>query len=567
MQYEWVLAPEPDLSLVRDIVERNGVHPAVASVLASRGFDAEASVAHLNPSLQDLHDPFSMKGMERAAGRVKQAIEKKEKVLVHGDYDVDGIAGVALLYGFLKVRDCPVQFYIPHRVEDGYGLSERGVSLAASSGASLIITVDCGTGDYDEIELARKSGIDVIVADHHEPRSLLPRAHTILNPKCEDGGYPFAGLCGCGVALKLVQAVSVELGENPEDPLSDLDLVALATVCDIVPMVGENRVLARFGMKLLSDPVRPGIVALKEVAGLKEKEVNVYHLGFVLGPRLNAAGRIASGADGARLLVTDDREEARSIATRLNIQNEKRKELNQQILEEASRMVEAEFDVSATAGIVLAASGWHEGVIGIVASRIVERFHRPTVIISLDGEKGKGSARSIRGFNLYGALEKCEDLLSSFGGHEQAAGLTIEAGNVPAFRERFDESVKESLSVEELGPRLFVDTRLAIKDVDEHLFSSVERLEPFGICNSRPVFLSEDTEVVGEPSLFGKGHLKFKVRDEGIVHSAVGYRMGEMVGALTARPRIRFVYSLNQDEYLGKKRIVLRVRDIRIGEK
>jgi len=564
MHHEWILAPEPDTSLVQHIAEENSIHPAVASVLVSRGFDAEKAAAHLNLSLQGLHDPFSMMGMRRAADRVLEAIRKKEKILVHGDYDVDGIAGSALLYTFLKSHNSHVKFYIPNRLEEGYGLSERGVSFAAEVGATLLITVDCGIGELDEVELARKSDIDVIVTDHHEPKSDLPRAHTILNPKCEDQTYPFADLSGCGVAFKLLQAVSVELGEKREESFRDLDLVALATVCDIVPMVGENRIFARFGMEILSESEKPGIVALKQVAGIGAGEISAYHLGFMLGPRLNAAGRIASAADGLKLLVTDDPKEAGIIANRLDAQNAKRRELDARISDEATRMVEDEFDLSTTAGIVLAAEGWHEGVIGIVASRIVEKFHRPTVVISIAGKKGKGSARSTRNVNLYGALEKCKDVLTGFGGHQYAAGLTIESDKVDRFKDKFNEAVKETVSIDELQPKLFVDAKLTIQDVDDYLLSSLERLRPFGIKNARPVFVSENVEVVGDPAIFGKGHLKFKVRDGGSVQSAKAFRMGDMIGALSARPRVDIVYSVRKDKYFGKESTALYVLDIKV---
>lgn len=566
MQREWILAAKPDASLVRDIGKRNGIHPAVASVLASRGFDLKKAAAHLNPSLGHLHEPFSMMGMRRATARVLEAVKGKEKILIHGDYDVDGIAGSALLYKFLKTHNSPVHYYVPDRLEEGYGLSERGISYAAEIGATLLITVDCGIGELEEVELAGKSGIDVIVTDHHEPSSDLPRAHTILNPKCEGQTYPFAELSGCGVAFKLLQAISAGLGERPEGSSRDFDLVALATVCDIVPMVGENRVFAKFGMEVLSESERPGIIALKQVSGIETRQINAYHVGFVLGPRLNAAGRIASAADGLRLLVTDDPGEAGIIANRLDAQNAKRRELDARIFEEAARMVEEEFDLSTTAGIVLAAEGWHEGVIGIVASRIVEKFHRPAVVISKDGKKGKGSARSIRNVNLYGALEKCKDLLTGFGGHQYAAGLTIESTNVDRFKDKFNEAIKETVSIDELRPKLFVDAKLAVRDIDDHLLSSLERLRPFGVKNSRPVFVSENVEVVGDPTIFGKGHLKFKVRDGDSVQSAKAFSMGNMAGVLSKRPRVDIVYSVRREEYYGKESTALYVKDIKVEE-
>ena len=352
----------------------------------------------------------------------------------------------------------------------------------------------------------------MVVTDHHEPGSVLPQAYALLNPKCETDGYPFPELAGCGVAFKLRQAVSAALGEDSGDSFKDLDLVALATVCDVVPLVGENRILAKFGMQLLSDSVRPGLTALKRIAGIDEKEVNVYHLSFVLGPRLNAAGRIASATDGLRLLLTEEPEEAESLAGILNTQNERRRRLNEEMFIQASECVERELNLQETAGIVLSERDWHEGVIGIVASRIAEKYHRPTVVIAVDGKKGKGSARSVRGFNLHAGLEKCKALLRGFGGHELAAGLVIDEEKIPAFREMFDAAVREKIAVEDLVPKLLVDSHLRIKDIGGKLFSSQEKMRPFGLKNPRPVFLSEDVEVVGSPRIVGKNHLKFKVR-------------------------------------------------------
>jgi single-stranded-DNA-specific exonuclease len=566
VQKEWILVQQPDRATVTEIADGTGIHTRVASVLASRGFDAESARKFLNPSLGDLHDPLSMNEMDKAAERVVRAIRENEPVVIHGDYDVDGISGVALLYLFLKRHGCHVYYYIPNRIDEGYGLSSQGVMWSAEKHAGLLITVDTGTTDLDEIELAVKSGMDVIVADHHEPGPDMPRAYAILNPKRRDAEYPFSELSGCGVAYKLRQAIALKLGEESEDDREDLDLVALATVCDVVPMIDENRVLAKFGIETLRDTKRAGIIALKDVARLREKELNVYHLGFVLGPRLNAAGRIASASESVKLLTTESLEEAEMIANRLDAQNRKRKELNEKIFGEASAMVEEHLDLSTTAGIVLASSDWHEGVIGIVASKIAERYHRPTIIISTDGEEGRGSGRSVSGVSLYEALLRCADTLQDFGGHEQAAGLTITPENIPAFRERFDAAVREQVSIEELVPRIRVDAELRVSDIDEHLFSSLELMRPFGISNSRPVFLSEATEVVGFPAIVGKSHLKFRVRDGAAVQECIGFWMGERLDTVVLRPKIDLVYGVHLDEYLGRRKFSLHIKDFRAAQ-
>jgi len=564
MQKEWIIAREPDHALAEAIAGDNGLHPAIAGVLASRGFDRNTASTHLNPSLDDLHDPLQMKDMEKAVDRLVNAIRRKEKVVIHGDYDVDGIAGVALLYLFLQRHNCPVDYYIPDRIEEGYGLSMRGVGWTADIGASVLVTVDVGTSDLKEVASAGERGVDVIVTDHHEPGLSLPSTFAMLNPKCGDSGYPFHGLSGCGVAFKLRQAVSKALDEAPDESYRDLDLVALATVCDVVPLIGENRILAKFGMELLSGSSRPGVTALKRVAGIDGKDINVYHLGFILGPRLNAAGRIASATDGLKLLIAEEEDEAEHLAEKLDTQNERRKKLNEAIFVEACEMVDGELALENTAGIVLASPDWHEGVIGIVASRIAEKYHRPTVVISTDGETGKGSARSVKGFNLHAGLERCSALLRSFGGHELAAGLLIDKDKIPALREMFNAVVKEDVLIEDMTPKVFIDKYLAIREIDGELFSSQERMKPFGLGNPRPVFLSEDVDVVGTPRVVGRNHLKFKVRDGEVVHDTIAFQMGDMLDAVAVGCGVELAYTIREDEFRGRKTLTLHVKDLRV---
>jgi single-stranded-DNA-specific exonuclease len=560
---KWILTPEPPPGVVEAVARENGLHHAIARVLASRGLDRDSARAHLGPSLADLHDPLSMKDMDTAVERVIHAIRRRDKVVIHGDYDVDGISGVALLHTFLEKHECPVEYYVPDRIEEGYGLSMKGVRWTIDGGASLLVTVDVGTSDLEEVESAVDSGVDVIVTDHHQPGSSLPKSLAVLNPKCEESGYPFPELSGCGVAFKLRQAVSAALGEDPVEAHRDLDLVALATVCDVVPLIGENRILAKFGMELISRSVRPGLIALKRVAGLEGVDINAYHLGFVLGPRLNAAGRIASASDSLRLLMAREEDEAGSLAVLLNVQNERRRRLNEAIFLEASELVEKQFHLPDTGGIVLASRDWHQGVIGIVASRIAEKYHRPTVVISTDGEIGKGSARSVRGYNLHAGLLKCASLLRSLGGHELAAGLVIDEEKIPAFREKFDAVTKNEISVEDLIPKLFIDSPLKIKDIDEELSFSQRRLRPFGVGNPRPVFLSEGVEVVGSPRVVGRKHLKFRVREEEAIRDAIAFQMGERLDEVVPGCRIELAYTVHEEEFRGKRGLSLHVKDFK----
>lgn len=561
----WVLRPQPEPQLVEEIRGALGVKPVIASLLVSRGYNTpEKADGFLNPSLENLLDPFLFRDMAPAVERVRKAIRKREPIVVYGDYDVDGITGTVLLLQVLGELGAEVSYYIPNRLREGYGLSKSGMDKVKTRGGRLIITVDCGISALSEIELAKRAGIDVIVTDHHQPKEKLPEAIAILNPKLDGEVYPDKELAGVGVAYKLCQALFSSQGLNPILLREHLDLVTLGTVADIVPLTGENRLFAKFGLKELESTKNPGLRALIEVSGLKSTPLNTHHISFVLAPRLNAVGRVSSAREAVRLLTTPDGDEANGLAKLLDAENKKRKELDQQILDEAISLVDQRVNLDEEMGIVLAKEGWHEGVVGIVASRLVEKYNRPAILVALDGKKGKGSGRSISGFHLYEALRSCEEYLISFGGHRQAVGLTIDAPQLEGFTNRFKEITRARLSKKDLIPRLILDRVLPISAIEGSLLEDLKGFAPFGPGNPRPIFLGEELEVVGYPRVVGENHLKFKVRERDKVISAIGFGLGGFQPNIEiAKPVFGVAFSPEEDEYGGKSRIQLRVTGIK----
>ncbi len=562
---KWVLLPQPEPQLVDGLANALRINRVVASLLASRGYDTpEKANEFLNPTLDALFDPFLFSQMDRAVERVKRAIRDGERVVVYGDYDVDGTTGTSLLLKILGEIGARVSYYIPNRLKEGYGLSESGVKAAEKRGASLIITVDCGVSARKEVDLAKSLGIDVLVTDHHQLREEPPDAKAILNPKLADETYPDKELAGVGVAYKLCQALVLSKGLDPVLLREHLDLVALGTVADIVPLTGENRIFARFGLERLQSTRKVGLKALIDVCGLTGKPVGAYHAGFILGPRLNAVGRMSSAREAVRLLTTRDKAEAERLAQLLDAENSRRRKLDGSILEEAISWVEEGVDLEQEMGIVLGKEGWHEGVAGIVASRLVEKYNRPTIVIALDGKKGKGSGRSIPGFHLYDAIRSCQDHLIAFGGHQQAVGLAIEACNLEAFRREFRDVAAARISKDNLTPRLILDAPLPIARIEEGLLQELDRFAPFGSGNPRPLFLGDPLEVVGCPKVVGENHLRFKVREGDRVISAIGFGLGDFHQEIEiGKPVFGIAFTPEEDQYLGESRVQLRVRDIR----
>lgn len=546
-----------------------GISPTTANILVNRGIkDKEEADVFLRASLDDLVEPFLMDGMERVVGRVIKAIRSREKILIYGDYDADGITATSLLLLFLKRLGAEVDFYIPGRQEEGYGMSMAALDRISGAGTGLIITVDCGISSVAEVDAARSMGMDVIITDHHEPPEELPRSYATLNPCLKDSSYPFTGLAGVGVAMKLAQGVLAGLdGKDRAGPGIDpslmeyLDLVAFGTIADVVPLRGENRILVRHGLKLLRDSDRAGILKLKDVAMIKSGRFSAGTVGFQMAPRLNASGRLGRAELGVVLLTTSDAGEAAVIAGQLDELNRRRQKIEGEILDEArAGLLAGGLETSHT--IVLCSDRWHQGVIGIVASKLVEEFFRPTVLIAMKNGVGKGSARSIPAFHLYEGLERCGDLLEGFGGHKFAAGLSITEKNLERFKSRFDSIVSRSLVPDDFIPYLRIDDSLDLADLDWKLYGELGELAPFGAGNPEPVLQSSGLEVK-YPKIVGRNHVKMKFRQDGCVMGAIGFNMGDIYQSLAMdRVYVDAAFSLEMNEWQGEKTLQLNVKDI-----
>lgn len=525
----WVLVPPPDPAAVGGLAAQLGIPRALAALLLQRGQGTETAARDfLRPSVSGLADPSALAGMAEAVEAISASIRAGGTILVHGDYDADGQCATALLTRALRVAGADVVGFVPHRLRDGYDFGPAGLAVAQRLGASLVVTCDCGITAVEAVRAARAAGIGVVVTDHHIPGPELPPALAIVDPQRDNDDSGAQALCGTGIAFKLVQALVPVLGLPPNLPYHLLDLVALATVADVVPLVGENRVLVRHGLRLLADSRWPGVRALLEAAGLAGRELRAGHMGYILGPRLNAAGRIGDAGDGLRLLLTDDPTEATELAHRLEGLNVERQSLDHQMLEEALAQVEQAADPEREAGFVLAGDGWHPGVVGIVASRVVERYGRPAFLIAFDGDVGKGSGRSISRFDLHAALLACGDLLERYGGHQMAAGLTIRRGRLEEFRERFGELAREALGPDDLGPEQRVDLELGLHEATRELERMCRHLEPCGAGNASPVFGVRGVRFIGR-SRVGNGHLKGTLDDGATRLSAIGFQWADRV--------------------------------------
>ncbi len=563
--FQWIVAEQIDAETIHQLIISLGVSPVVAKILYNRGvrkfLDAKR---FFRPSWADLYDPFMMKDMDKAVERIQRAISTKEKIFIYGDYDVDGITSVSLVYLFLKNLGLDVCFYIPDRLREGYGLSKIGVEQAAKFGAALLITVDCGITGVEEVALARKLGIDVIVSDHHERGKELPDAVAILDPKRQECNYPFKELAGVGVAFKLVQAVSTSLGLEDRYYQEYIDLVSLGSSADIVPLVDENRALVKLGLDKINKLDRIGIRALAETSGLLGKQIGTGQIVFILAPRINAVGRLGNAERAVRLLITESETLAKSIADILESENRNRKSIDEETFTEAKMIVESECNIQKDRAIVLAQQGWHSGVIGIVASRVVEQYYRPTIMIAVEGDVGKGSARSIPNFDIHSALKRCEEYLIGFGGHRYAAGLMIQVEKIPEFREVFQRVAKEMLGEEELVQKIWIDSEINLPEITDSFIRIINQFAPFGPQNMKPVFLTRNLQVVGTPKVVGKNHLKFKVRQGGEVFDAIGFDLGELQYRLSpGDDRLDMVYVIEENQWDGQTKVQLRVKDLR----
>ncbi|HEX9971495.1 MAG TPA: single-stranded-DNA-specific exonuclease RecJ [bacterium] len=565
MNLKWLILDDLDKDTVDNFSQLLNVPKIVSRILLNRGIDTmEKAKLFFRGKLDNLYDPFLLPDMEKAVDRIIKAIHRNENIMIYGDYDVDGITAVSMLYMLLKQLGANVIFYIPNRIKEGYGISSHGIEEAAKQGINLIITVDCGITAIQEMEYARQLNMDVIVSDHHEPGIALPQAYAILNPKCSNSNYPFQELAGVGVAYKLAQALVRALKLADEVIENFVDLVAIGSAADIVPMIDENRILVKEGLKKLNKTDRHGLKALLKVTGMMNKPLGTGQIVFILAPRINAVGRMGNAETAVELLTTQDHARALEIANILEAENRQRKNIDEETFKIAQQLVDDNIDLSETYGLVLHQEGWHPGVIGIVASRVVEKYYRPTIMISIDENVGKGSARSIAGFDIYKALKQCEDLLLGFGGHKYAAGLTIEKSNIDEFRQRFNEIARQQLNEDLLCPKLRIEGEIRFAEIDQRMINILKFMAPFGPQNMRPVFLSQKLQVVGTPSIVGNNHLKFKVRQDGIVLDAIGFNLGNLIYRIEpGANNLDMTYVIEENSYLGRKALQLRVKDLR----
>ena len=555
----------PDTSLVFRLTEEFKTSEIIGRVLANRDIESlESSRSFFDPKLSQLHDPFLMKNMNIAARMVTEKVKSGGRIFIFGDYDVDGTTGSSALFLFLNSLECDAKVYIPDRMKEGYGLSREGIDVAKDWGADLLISCDCGINATDEVAYANDQNLEVIITDHHMPDENLPEAKAILNPKQPDCSYPFKGLCGGGVVFKLIQAVSLLLELDDDLVHQYIDLITLGTAADIVPLTDENRIIVKHGLKSLSKTKRPGLRALLEVSGLGEKELTVGRLLFWAAPRINAAGRLGDANRAVQLMTTENLPESLKLARELDEENRQRQDLQQSMVDEAIMKVNAEVDLEKEKAIVLWDDNWHEGVIGIVASKIKETYHRPAVIISLSNGTGKGSARSVKGFDLYENLTECRELLDGYGGHPMAAGLTLDRENLEDFRTRFSNLAYETLADDDLVNSLDIEGEMDLNLIDSRFMDFLEKLAPFGPGNMTPKFITRHVIPVGNPRLVGNGdHLKFRAKKGETSYDAIGFNMGNHYEKLITGKPIDIAYVVEKNEWQGRTSIQLNIRDIK----
>jgi single-stranded-DNA-specific exonuclease len=565
----WKLKQAPDEKLVLALSDSLNISHALASILIQRNitnfFEAKS---FFRPSLTSIHDPFLMDGMHQASIRVINALTNNEKIYVYGDYDVDGTCSAALMYLFLKELGANVETYIPNRLTEGYGMSIQSIDYIKEQHTNLIISVDCGITAVEEIDHANKLGIDVIVCDHHQPKEELPRAHAILDPIKPGCNYPFKHLSGAGVAFKLASAVGDRIGKK-NMALKYLDLVALAGAADIVPLVDENRVLVKEGLDIINTNPRPGIEALIKSARMEPGNLTAGQIVFTIAPRVNAVGRLGDANRAVELFTTNDQQKAVELAQVLEDENSKRRTIDEATFSHAIDIVETVINLETELGIVLHDNDWHPGVIGIVASRLVEKFHKPTVMLTTIDGVAKGSARSIPGFNIYEALQGCEDLLLQFGGHEAAAGLAVEIEKVEEFKKRFNAILKTNMKESDLLPEIHIDAKLAFSEISPKFIRILDQFAPFGPGNMRPVFMSENVSLVYPPRIVGSNHIVtcFKQNGNDKVFDAIGFNLGGFAGRIDKEKNlVDIVYTIESINKDGKAFPQIRLKDIQIKD-
>lgn len=563
----WTIKPKPSEDKIKHLAQALNVEDFVATLLIQRGIDTfEDAKNFFRPSLEHLHDPYLMKDMDKAVARIEKAIENQENILVFGDYDVDGTTAVSLVSSYLKSHYSHIATYIPDRYDEGYGISYKGIDYADDNGISLIIALDCGIKSIDHIAYAKAKNIDFIICDHHRPGEFLPDAVAILDPKREDCSYPYDELCGCGVGFKLIQALGQNRNETIEDLVPYLDLVATAIAADIVPITGENRVLAYFGLKVINSEPRPGIKAL--VHQVKKKVLDITDVVFIISPRINAAGRIKHGNHAVELLTEFDFEQAQQFASEIEQYNADRKDLDKKITKEAFQQILENKEEERFSTVVFQ-EDWHKGVIGIVASRLIETYYRPTLVFTKSGDKYAASARSVKGFDVYNALDACAEHLEQFGGHMYAAGMTLKAENYPAFKEAFEKQVSATILPEMRTPEIEIDAEINFTDITPKLIRILKQFEPFGPQNMTPVFMTSDIKDTGYAKTLGaeEEHLRLFVKQsnsDGI--AAIGFGLGKKLNIAQNQNLFQLAYTIAENEWNGTISTQLMLKDIRTND-
>lgn len=569
MKYRWNYTPptQERIEAAKNLAREVGIHPALGGLLIDRGITSASDARHFfRPQLGELLDPFLFRDMRVAVDRLNRALGRKERILVYGDYDVDGCTAVALVYRFLQQFTTNIGFYIPDRYEEGYGVSKKGVDYAHETGVKLIIVLDCGIKAIEEIEYAKSLGIDFIICDHHVPDTVLPPAVAILNAKREDATYPYEHLSGCGVGFKLMQAFARDNGipQNRLTPL--LDLCAVSIASDIVPIMGENRVLAYHGLRQINIKPSVGLKAIIEICGMTDREITMSDIIFKIGPRINASGRMQNGGEAVALLVERDPDRAHKMALQINAYNDQRKDLDKEMTQEASRIVESLDHQHEKSSIVIYNEDWHKGVIGIVASRLTEEYCRPSVVITRFEDMATGSARSVPGFDVYKAIESCRDLLENFGGHTYAAGLSLRVENVPEFKRRFEEYVDKNILPTQIQSELNIDGRLEFNDISIRFYNDLRRFAPFGPDNPKPIWLTERVYDFGTSKVVGhkQEHIKLELVDEHSTNVMGGIAFGQssQVRLIKTKHPFDICYSVEENTHKHGE-VQLQIEDIR----
>ncbi len=558
----WTLKPKPETSIINNLAKALNVDSVIASLLVQRGIKTyDDARKFFRPSLDDLHDPFLMKDMDKAVTRIEKAISDQENIMVYGDYDVDGTTSVALMSSYLETMSPQVTTYIPDRYKEGYGVSYQGIDYAADNDISLIIALDCGIKAIEKVAYAKSKGIDFIICDHHRPGDKIPEAAAVLDPKREDCEYPYKELCGCGVGFKLVQAIASKKSQSVDDLLLYLDLVATAIGADIVPITGENRVLAYFGLQVINHNPRTGFKAM--LSQVKKETLTITDVVFILAPRINAAGRMKHGLHAVNLLKEEDKELALQYASEIETYNSDRKDADKSITEEALVQIvqNSEEDKFTT---VVYDENWHKGVIGIVASRLTETYYRPTLVFTKSGEKLAASARSVKGFDVYNALDACSEHIEQFGGHKYAAGLTLKEEQYELFKQKFEEVVSTSIDNSLLTPEILIDTMIEFDRITPKFFRILKQFAPFGPGNMTPVFMTDGVSDTGYAKCVGadEKHLKCKVQKNGLAIGGIGFNLGSKYDLINESKNFKIAYTIDENEWNGTLSLQLKLKDI-----